>query len=187
MCWRNMLDISLEFFFFSYESYILLEVCFFLGKFIAFFFIQYNFSETATVSVHGSGSENVVRPVMVIIKFILHRKLKEKLEIHYYFWSNFFLWVLLVFSKGSLINPVILLDSCNLIHDINNFEGAIKLFIFYFREIIHNWFFQIKELSEQSNTYNNMKSVMLLPKGLAANTLLMVLLWIFWPEFHNLV
>ena len=157
MCWRNMLDISLEFFFFSYESYILLEVWFFLWKFIAFFFIQYNFSETATVSVHGSGSENVVRPIMVIIKFILHRKLKQKLEIHNYFWSNFFLWVLLVFSKRSLINAVILLDSCNLIHDINNFKGAIKLFIFYFREIIHNWLFQIKELSEQSNTYNNMK------------------------------
>lgn len=62
-----------------------LKFGFFLENLLHFFFIQYNFSETATVSVHGSGSENVVRPVMVIIKFILHRKLKQKLEIHYYF------------------------------------------------------------------------------------------------------
>ena len=32
-------------------------------------------------------------------------------EIHNYFWNNFFLWVLLVFSKCLFINAIILLDS----------------------------------------------------------------------------
>lgn len=78
--------------------------------------------------------------------------MKQKLGIHNYFWNNFFLWVLLVFSKWSFKNVVLLLD--NNLCDKNNFKGVIKLFILYFREIIHKWLFQVKELSEQSKFYN---------------------------------
>ena len=61
----------------------------------------------------------------------------------------------------------------------------LKLFSFYFREIIDD--FKSKYLVNRIISIVIWNSMMLPREGLSANMLLIVLLWIFWWNFYNLV